>query len=482
MGEKKGDGIMFETDTIEIFEVPSHWVSEGECRLNASFYSQDVIAARLLLRKVVSKGVTTTPLVDLSDDISMPALKITIPFTDHGEPYLTQSEVEYFLPESRKKINLSKLQHPDKWYVKSGVILISQSGTIGRVTIATKYLERFVISPNPIRLTANEEIIGYLYAFLSSWVGSALIRSPKYGVTVDHILPHHLYNIPVPRIPELEGKINRKILEAHRLREEAQGLLLKTKETLYSELGLPEIDKDDVEYFGGEKGRIIKSFEIKARELDFRLDASYHLPLCRLAIQKLTEARSGAVKRLENIADSFVPPRFKRPYVKNPTDGIPLLQGTHISQTRPQDIKYIWKRMKNLDSYSVKKNWILVTCSGTIGRLSLVRDGWDNWAATNHLLRVIPRENEIHPGYLTAFLLSIYGQVQFQRLTYGGVVDEIGEAGELFSNILILKPANKEVENEIGNLVLEAYDKRDRANQLEDEAIKLLEDKLNRLA
>ena len=138
--------------------------------------------------------------------------------------------------------------------------------------------------------------------------------------------------------------------------------------------------------------------------------------------------------------------------------------------------------MRNLESYVVKKNWILVTCSGTIGRLSLVRDSWDEWTATNHLLRIIPKKNEIHPGYLTAFLLSTYGKAQFQRLTYGGVVDEIGEAGELFNNILILKPKNKEVEDKIGNLTFEAYDKRDKASQIEDEAIKLLEKRLKEIA
>jgi len=79
-------------------------------------------------------------------------------------------------------------------------------------------------------------------------------------------------------------------------------------------------------------------------------------------------------------------------------------------------------------------------------------------------------------------LLSIYGQVQFQRLIYGGVVDEIGEAGELFNDILILKPKNKDIENKIGNFTFEAYDKRDKANQVEDEAIKSLERRLKEIA
>ena len=138
--------------------------------------------------------------------------------------------------------------------------------------------------------------------------------------------------------------------------------------------------------------------------------------------------------------------------------------------------------MKNLNAYLVKKNWLLVTCSGTIGRLALVSEYWYGWTATNHLLRIIPDEDKINPGYLTAFLLSTYGQVQFQRLSYGGVVDEIGEAGELFNEILILKPKDKTIEEKIGSLVVSAYTKKDKANQIEQEAIKQLEKTLEELA
>jgi type I restriction enzyme S subunit len=477
MDKKKRDDMITE---IQVVDVPFHWVNDGEKRLDASFYTQDVIAARIILGKIAAK-VRIDNLKDIVNDIFMPALKTTIPFYDNGKEYLTQSEVEFFLPQARKRVNISKIDNPEQWKVKSGFLLVSQSGTTGRVTMATKYLEKFIISPNPIRIVVKEDLRGYVYAYLSSWIGQALIKSPQYGITVKHILPHHLYNIPIPRIQD-EEEIHQKILEAHKLREEAQELLLKAEEMIYSELGLPRIDVDDIEYFSGEIGRVVKAFEIKASELDYRLDASHHLPLAHLAISTLERTKVGNTKKLKDIANSFVPPRFKRPYVKNPDDGVPLLQGAHIPKIKPFDIKFIWKKMINLAAYIVKRNWILVTCSGTIGRLALVSNYWDGWAATNHLLRIIPREDEINPGYLTAFLLSIYGQAQFQRLIYGGVVDEIGEAGGLFNDILILKPKDKTVEDKIGSLVIEAYNKKDKANQIEEETIKKLERALISLA
>lgn len=468
-------------DTLfQIFDIENHWLSNDEKRLDASFYAKDVIASRILIGVLEGRGIEVKRIEDLSNNIFWPGrFKRKYVSKKDGDPFLMPSEIIMFLPKAKKFI----IDYPEDVSIRKNWLLITRSGSIGRCVIATKLLERYVLSDDLIRIIPkNENNVNYLYAYLNTWIGQAFLTKDQYGATVKHIEPHHIATIPIPIIPELEKVINKKIFEAHTLREEAQELLLKAEDMLYSELGLEEIDEDDVKYFGGEKGRIVKGFEIKASELNLRLDASYHIPISYLALQNLKRVNTGTLKKLEDVARSFLPPRFKRPYVKDSSGGIPLLQGMHIPQIRPQDVKYIWNKMKNLESYVVRKNWILVTCSGTIGRSSIIRDYWDGWAATNHLLRIIPDKNEIHPGYLTAFLVSAYGQVQFQRLIYGGVVDEIGEAGELANDIMVLKPKDKGIEKAIGNLVFEAYDKRDMANRIEDETIKIFEKTLKEIA
>jgi len=476
LAEKEGNGVMVKG--VQTVDVPIHWVNDGEKRLDAGFYAQDVIKARILIDKI-KQSLKIQLVSDFSSKIFWPGrFKRHYVSKKRGKPFLMPSEVFMFLPKSTKYV----INYPQDVAIKRDWLLISRSGTIGRTLIATKYLEDFVLSDDLIRIIPKESNNGYLYAYLNTWIGQALLTKDQYGVTVKHIEPHHVANIPIPRIPDLEERINQKILEAHKLREEAQELLLKAEEMIYSELGLSRIDEDDVEYFGGEIGKFVRAFGIKASDLDYRLDASYHVPIAHLVVSNLMKSGLGDIKKLKYVASSFVPPRFKRSYVKDPNDGIPLLQGTHIPQIKPLDIKYIWKKMKNLQCYIVNRNWILVTCSGTIGRLALVSDYWSGWAATNHLLRIMPKEEKINPGYLTGFLLSKYGQVQFQRLIYGGVVDEIGEAGELFDDILILKPKEKSVEDKIGSLVIEAYNKKDKANQIEEEAISQVAETLTEIA
>jgi type I restriction enzyme, S subunit len=470
---------------IQVFDVPFHWVNDGEKRLDASFYAQDVIAARIVLDKVAAK-VKIANLKDIVEDIFMPALKITIPFCDNGQEYLTQSEVEFFLPRARKRLNINKIDDPERWKVKSGFLLISQSGTIGRVTMATKYLEKFVISPNLIRVVAEENLRGYIYAFLSSWFGQALIKSLQYGITVKHILPHHLYNIPIPRIQDLEKEINQKILEAHKLREEAQELLLKAEEMIYSELGLPRIDEDDIEYFGGEIGRIIKAFEIKASELDYRLDASYHEPILNLIKENLkNKEKEGTfqLKRLGDVSNLFDLPTYKRIYVKS-DEGYPILSGTHLRQLKLYDLKYIsgrsfYKKGKSvLDKYKVKEGWILTTERGTTGVSALVTKCWDGWLASHNILRVIPQN--VNPGYLLAYLNTEYAQYQLKSKELGAVVKVLDPKD--MENILVPIPKDKTLEDKIGSLVIDAYNKKDLANQIEENAIKYLEEILKKIA
>lgn len=464
---------------FHFFDLGTHWVVEQEKRMDARFYDKDVIAAREIIEKIGKKNIEIKSVNDFSENVFWPGrFKRSYVSKSKGEPFIMPSEALMFLPKPRKFVK----DYPEDIRINKNWLLITRSGSVGRILISNDLLENCVLSDDLIRVIPNDiKNFGYLYAYLNTWMGQAFLVKDQYGATVKHIEPHHVSAIPVPSIPRIEKKINERIIQAHKLREEAQIKLLKAEEMIYLRLGLPKINEEKVSYFGNDLGRITKSFGVNSYELDFRLDASYHTPTANFVIKNLKKTKCGTIFKLGNIAKTFVPPRFKRAYVKDLSNGTPLLQGSHITQINPQDLKFIWKGMRKLEKYIVKKNWILVTCSGTIGRLSLVMSYWNGWTATNHLLRIVPDGKKIHPGYLNAFLLSDYGQILFQKLIYGGVVDEIGEAGELFNEIPIIKPAKEKVEEEIGNLVFEAYQKRDKANQIENEFINLLEKEIKKL-
>lgn len=315
-------------------------------------------------------------------------------------------------------------------------------------------------------------------------MGQAFLIKNRYGMTVKHIEPHHVSGIPIPFIPEIEEEIGRSILEAHRLRKEAQEALLEAEGMIYSELELPKIDEEDADYLGGDKGRIVKSFEVKAGELNLRLDASYQMPIVRLVEKYLTEHRKHGkygLSELRDFAKVFHLPTYKRIYVSKDA-GLPILSGSHLRQIKPFDLKYIsrlsfYKHAKSvIDQYRIEESWVLTTERGTIGVSSLVTEYWDQWLASHNILRIVP--TNIAPGYLLAYLNTDYAQLQIKSKGLGAVVEVLDPRD--MEDIIIPIP-EQDIQSSISSLVTEAYHKRDRANQIESEAVELLERKIEEI-
>ena len=169
----------------------------------------------------------------------------------------------------------------------------------------------------------------------------------------------------------------------------------------------------------------------------FRLDASRYSPRFFDAIRTL-RGSGRPLNRLDNLSERvFIPPRFKRVYVGK-EHGVPFVQGSHVVHFQPADLKYLCRSIRRLERWIVRGGWLLVTCSGTIGRTMICPAEWDGWAASQHILRIIPDEEKCPAGYLCAFLASPLGQAQLTANIYGAVVDELTE--EQAGSILVPLP------------------------------------------
>ncbi len=172
------------------------------------------------------------------------------------------------------------------------------------------------------------------------------------------------------------------------------------------------------------------SYSIPSRSLvespELRLDAGHYNPDVLEAIRTLGQSGMRIERLADIVEDVFIPPRFKRVYVER-THGIPFLQGSHVVQFRPADLKFLSRSIHRLERWIVHAGWIMVTCSGTIGRTTICPEEWDGWAASQHILRIIPDGEKCAAGYLCAYLASPLGQIQLTANSYGAVVDELTE-------------------------------------------------------
>ena len=202
-----------------------------------------------------------------------------------------------------------------------------------------------------------------------------------------------------------------------------------------------------------------------------RLDGGYYNAET-IQAHRLMSASGLTLKRLKEVTERiFLPPRFKRVYVDE-EHGVPFLQGTHLVHFRPTDLKFLSRSAhKNVSVWTIESGWILVTRSGTIGRAAIALQQWDGWAASEHIIRVVPLDDGPCPaGYIYAWLSSPLGQAQFNGI-YGAVVDEL--TPEHVENILIPVPETEEqleIVKSINKLALEAVATKERALELDEAA------------
>lgn len=461
---------------VKWVSVPSSFIFSGELRLDAEFYSMERLKAQILIEELKKAGISIGLTEDFGKKIfHRPRFRRNYVSKNEGDPYLMPNEIFLFPIKARKFIK----DYPEGLRIEPDWILITCSGSTGRVRISDRILSKYVMSHDLIRLVPEDKSsLGYVYAYLNTWIGQAFLTKTNYGGPIKHIEPHHVANIPIPLVEEdIMKKVNDMILEAHKMREEAQLKLFQAEELFYKELGLPNIDEDDVQYFGGDLGKKVKSFTVKASKLDLRLDASYHTPLARKVLDELLESNLQIVSMGSVMDRAYVPPRFKRIYVK-PQKGVPFLLPVHSVLIKYFDIKYLWKPLAERPEYKLNPGMILITRSGTLGRVILVTEYISSWVASDDFIYTIPKK-DINPGYLVVFLQSIYGQAQIMRETYGGVIKHLEETH--ITKIKLPLP-DKSTQDKIGNLVIEAYELKDKANMLEQEAVSLLEKHLEELS
>lgn len=140
---------------------------------------------------------------------------------------------------------------------------------------------------------------------------------------------------------------------------------------------------------------------------------------------------------------------------------------------RIHELKYISNSQTDrMERWVIRSGTVLVTCSGTIGRVAIASNTMNGWAASQHILRITPKIGVSHEGYIATFLMTPYGQHQLQSKIYGGVVDEL--TAEDTAKVLIPDLPYAEQEK-IGAPAREAYELRDQANALENQAIACME-------
>lgn len=393
----------------------------------------------------------------------------------YGEPFFLPSQMTDIYPKPEKYISRLTKCDMGELKLKPDTLLLTRSGTIGTVSLVSKTTEGTVFSDDVIRVTfKNPYDLGYAYAFLKTKHGSVVLQTNGYGSVITHLEPEHLSTIPIPDAPEeIKKRIHDLIVASYELRDESNDLLDEAQTLLVEKLQLPEITDFDVDYF--HKQAPVDTYCVKLSDMVGRLDASYHVPIVDAIIEHLQEHAAEVTtigdSRISN--EVVLPGRFKRVYVEEGYGHV-LFGGKQIHELDPSGKKYLSNSKHNeriVRELLISENTTLITRSGTIGKVALVPKHWENWVASEHIIRIVPANDDV-AGYLNVFLSSEYGYQLITHFTYGSVVDEIDDNHVRQIPIPLLK--DKSVQDRINALALEANKKRYEAYLLEQQAIEIM--------
>ena len=350
-------------------------IVEKDYRLEASVYG---IEARQVRKDLEQSKWDIVHLGDkfIEDAFYLARFKRIYVEEKNGVPFILPSQMTEVYPKASKFISSITNIDIESARVKKEQVLLTRSGTTGIVSYVSKTLENQLLSDDVIRIQAKE-YAGYIYTYLKLKVGRLLITTNNYGAVVKHIEPEHLTHIPIPNPPSIfKQEIHDLIEESFELRDESNELMDEAQVLLKETLQLPNIEELQERAKQFDRATSVLNYSVPSSELIDRLDGSYYIPIVKVIEQEIAKTAREVLSVGESrISQSVIlPSRFKRVYVEE-GNGVVFFGGAQIYELDPRNKKYLSSSQHGdiiKKQLTLRENMTLITCSGTIGKVTIV--------------------------------------------------------------------------------------------------------------
>lgn len=455
--------------------IPSTWLESNGRRLDCGPYMSGAAEIRELLKKHKTELLPSlTSGQEGGIYYGSRSSRNYVTSSEHGVPFLTttflmQADLTR-LPLISRKDALSKKMVIQR--VKEGMTLITRSGTVGRIVYSRPDMTGIWSNEDIIKLTSDPNKIrsGYLNAYLCTRFGVPFVVSGKYGSVISHLEPEHSSDLMVPRLAdEIEQR-------AHDLVEEASNLLVKYQKNLneatqlyFDSVGLRDITPSEWHTWGADLGFTAPAGIQSLRALNFN-------PRYQKITDKIKTTSWTTLGKICNPSSIKRGGRFLR------IDGDPEFSYLMIGQKqifwlRPEG-RWIAKKFINKDLI-VKPGTTLIAAVGTLEdsekycRSEFIWGKGAEKAYSEHFYQVLPKDDVMPSGCLFAFMRSETAFRMLRSISYGTKLQI--QRSDFLCDLPIPYPKEKEIRDTIHKLVVEAYEAKDRAIELEDQARTLVE-------
>lgn len=394
-------------------------IYENSTRLDGKFHASDGMKSLDELRKRAGKNLKLNRI----GDVCLPAgifiggraRRTYVQDPSRGIPFLSSSDMLMASFESANLVSKTSQTDLRNMILKKGWVLISRSGTIGNMAYVRDDMEDLAGSEHIMRVAADLKKIspGYLYTYLSSPTGQALIKLGTFGSVIDTISPEFIADLPIPRLnSSVEEHIHALVEQAATLRVRANALLKQSQERFYRDVLGFEISR--LKWKAGH----VDAFAIGKAQFNttqHRLDAFHYVGYTGEA-----EAYLSKTQPMGDLVEPYQPPMFKRPYTGE--NGIPFLSGIDLYDAYPKPHMYISRKMERLDLYIVDAGTILVQNVGQryglFGRPTILPKHLGKSSVTQHMMRVYPK-NAQDRGFVYIWLSTEIGRRLLLKESFG---------------------------------------------------------------
>ncbi|MFC8591745.1 methylation-associated defense system restriction endonuclease subunit S MAD5 [Streptomyces atroolivaceus] len=459
--------------------VTSAWLAEQGFRLDPAPYLSGAQEAKKLLERLPR----TDKLSEVTTGIFHAGRfsRRWVQDREHGIPFFSSTDIleadfSYLPLVSRK----SAVENP-RLLIKPGWTLITRSGTVGRIAYARSDADGFACSEHVMRAVPNAARIpsGFLYTFLRSPYGVPMIASSAYGAIIQHIEPDHIAGLPVPRFGEkLEQKIHDLVEDSSRLRTAFQEGVVAATEDFFKSVGLSELN--DLRWHQQE------------RDLGFSVMGLGSMSLRAMNYARRASVITAALRSVESqplgdICEGGLlstGPMFKRIDSDYEHGGTLLVGQRQGWWNRPEDGRVL-SRAHTPKQCFVPDETVMVGAqglpseNGLLGRAMMVTGRWLPHAYSQHFLRISSGPGGVSGAFLFSFLRSEAALRVFRTMMAGSGPQSLHRG--MLRNFPIPLATAPDRER-IAETVRQAYRDRDQADVLEDQALALLTEAIEKEA
>lgn len=400
--------------------LPASLLMGGDRRMEAENYLAGGYGIRLALE---AQRAGWKPLAEFAKVWQPSRLKGILVSPSFGTPFLAATQLFDLRPVPRKWLALERTDNVSGRIVSPGMFLVTRSGSVGRTTIALKHHRGTLISDDLLRVEPRAASVwGWVYGFLRSPQGRAMMSAAQYGHIIKHLEVGHLNALPVPMVRDsllvdFAAQVQ-AILDArnsaHDLFEQAETLF----ENAVGALSLPGL---------GTTG-----FSVRASDLFSgrrRLEAFFHNPTPAALRQHFAAKGLTATSLEDGGFDIWLPTRFRRIPAEA---GVEFMDSSDLFEISPDITKKIADGNFG-DPYAarVRAGWLLLARSGQIyglnGSLVIANEAHEGKVISDHIMRIAPNANQsIRTGYVyVALSHPTLGRPLVKALAYGSSIPEI---------------------------------------------------------